>query len=75
MLKNSSSKSIVFCPFNTLHKQHEVNHGVTLTEFSTILNAGKIKYCQMTRGPNREYEKFNNLDFDNGVYHKFAYKN
>ena len=24
---------------------------------------------------NREYEKFNNLDFDNGVYHKFAYKN
>mgnify|MGYP001299766281 FL=1 len=22
----------------------------------------------------RAYEKFNNQDFDNGVYHKFAYK-
>ena len=22
-----------------------------------------------------DYEKFNNKDFDNGVYHKFAYKN
>ncbi len=75
MLKNSSSKSIVFCPFNTLNKQQEVNEGVALLDFAKILNDGKIKYGQFAKGPNREFEKFNNLDFDNGVYHKFAYKN
>jgi hypothetical protein len=34
-----------------------------------------IKFGHNVREINREYEKFNNLDFDNGVYHKFAYKN
>ncbi len=34
-----------------------------------------MKYSHKVREANREYEKFNNIDFDNGVYHKFAYTN
>lgn len=42
---------------------------------SLLLDRRTIKFGQQVREVNREYEKFNNLDFDNGVYHKFAYKN
>jgi hypothetical protein len=40
-----------------------------------MLKSTTIKFGPLTRVINREYEKNNNLDFDNGVYHKFAYKN
>ena len=34
-----------------------------------------IRFGIRVREIDRAYEKFNNQDFDNGVYHKFAYKN
>ena len=33
-----------------------------------------IRFHQRVRELDRNYEKLNNQDFDNGVYHKFAYK-
>lgn len=32
-----------------------------------------VRYNVRVRELNRQYEKFNNQDFDNGVYHKYAY--
>ena len=34
-----------------------------------------IRFGIRVREIDRAYEKYNNQDFDNGVYHKFAYKN
>ena len=34
-----------------------------------------IRFGIKVREIDRAYEKYNNQDFDNGVYHKFAYKN
>ena len=65
---------MVFCPFNTPQKQEDVQQTFFLVE-SLLVPAKVIKFGTQVREVNREYEKFNNLDFDNGVYHKFAYKN
>ena len=32
-----------------------------------------IRFGARVRELDRQYEKFNNQDFDNGVYHKYAY--
>jgi hypothetical protein len=34
-----------------------------------------LRFGIKVRELDRAYEKFNNQDFDNGVYHKYAYKN
>jgi hypothetical protein len=33
-----------------------------------------IRFHPRVRELDRNYEKLNNQDFDNGVYHKYAYK-
>jgi len=33
-----------------------------------------LRFHQRVRELDRNYEKLNNQDFDNGVYHKYAYK-
>lgn len=33
-----------------------------------------IRFHHRVRELDRNYEKLNNTDFDNGVYHKYAYK-
>lgn len=33
-----------------------------------------LRFNAQVREIDRKYEKHNNQDFDNGVYHKFAYK-
>ena len=75
LLKNSSSRSVVFCPFNTPKKQEDVQTAVPFLCEQLLTREKVIKFGAKVREVNREYEKFNNLDFDNGVYHKFAYKN
>jgi len=78
LLRNASSRSVIYCPFNTVHKQEQLdNFQLTyLDDIKSLLQDRRtIKFGQGVREINREYEKFNNLDFDNGVYHKFAYKN
>jgi hypothetical protein len=33
-----------------------------------------LRFSAQVREIDRKYEKLNNQDFDNGVYHKYAYK-
>jgi hypothetical protein len=40
-----------------------------------LSSASTIKFAKKAKTANREYERCNNKDFDNGVYHKFVYKN
>lgn len=78
LLKNSSSRSVVLCPFASIHKQEVVNNNILLNDPEIkrmLVDRRIIHYDVHVREINREYEKFNNQNFDNGVYHKFAYKN
>ena len=70
-----SEKSIIFRPFNSNHEQQEVDFALPLDFEELLENRDVFKFNSKTRAPNRDYEKSNNLDFDNGVYHKFVYKN
>ena len=74
-MKNNTTESLIFSPFNSIQKQEEIDHQEVhrhLEQF--LLDRRTIKWGQLVRAINRDYEKNNNLDFDNGVYHKFAYK-
>jgi serine/threonine protein kinase len=74
-LKNNTTESLIFSPFNSIQKQEEIDHVEVSRHLSQfLLDRKTIKWGQLVRAVNREYEKNNNLDFDNGVYHKFAYK-
>ena len=73
-MKNDSSRSVILCPFNsqtgektadTIKKQA---HGLMLEKDFVI------RFHPRVRELDRKYEKLNNQDFDNGVYHKYAYK-
>jgi hypothetical protein len=69
---------VILCPFSSIQKQEVVNNNILLNDPEIrrlLVNRRIIHYDVHVREINREYEKFNNQDFDNGVYHKFAYKN
>lgn len=74
--RNVSEKSVVFCPFNSVIKQSELAEEFKPLDFrELVLPRRVLKFSSRVKEVNRAYERFNNLDFDNGVYHKFAYKN
>lgn len=76
LLKNSSTRSVILCPFNS--RQADVHEQSRLVEICAPLMEEKdiiLRFGIRVRELDRAYEKFNNQDFDNGVYHKFAYKN
>ena len=63
MMKNSSSKSVVLAPFNTVRKTDIVDENSLLEDpiIASLLVARKcIKYGKNCKELNREYEKFNN---------------
>lgn len=76
LLKNSSTRSVILCPFNS--RQADVTEQGRLLEYCLPLMEDKdimLRFGIRVRELDRAYEKFNNQDFDNGVYHKYAYKN
>ena len=67
---------MILCPFNS--RQADVEEQNRLVEICAPLMEDKdivLRFGIRVREIDRAYEKFNNKDFDNGVYHKFAYKN
>lgn len=75
-MKNSSTRSVILCPFNS--RQADPAEQARLPEICAPLMEEKdimIRFGIKVREIDRAYEKYNNQDFDNGVYHKFAYKN
>lgn len=73
-MKNDSQRSVILCPFNTQTNDKTADK---ILEQAAGLLADKdlmIRFHQRVREIDRNYEKMNNQDFDNGVYHKYAYK-
>lgn len=73
-MKNDSSRSVILCPFNS---QTGEKTAATIKRQAQGLMLEKdfvIRFHPRVRELDRKYEKLNNQDFDNGVYHKYAYK-
>jgi len=71
-MKNNSSRSVILCPFNTQAGQ-QAKSIYEQVESMLIDKDMAIGFNARVRELDRQYEKFNNQDFDNGVYHKYAY--
>lgn len=73
-MKNDSSRSVILCPFNTQTGDKTADKIIAqsagLMEDKDVM----IRFHPRVRELDRNYEKLNNQDFDNGVYHKYAYK-
>lgn len=73
-MKNDSSRSVILCPFNTQTGDKTadkiIKQAAGLMEDKDVM----IRFHPRVRELDRNYEKLNNQDFDNGVYHKYAYK-
>jgi hypothetical protein len=73
-LKNDSSRSVILCPFNTQTGDKTADKIIALTVGMMEDKDLMIRFHPRVRELDRNYEKLNNQDFDNGVYHKYAYK-
>lgn len=74
LLKNDSERSVILCPFNTQTGDKTADKIIAQTEGMMEDKDMMIRFHQRVRELDRNYEKLNNQDFDNGVYHKYAYK-
>ena len=64
MSKNISSRSVILAPFNTTDEEEDEE------QFSLKIEEKKIKFLAKVREYNRQFERNNNCDLDNGVYNK-----
>jgi hypothetical protein len=74
LLKNDSSRSVILCPFNTQTGDKTADKIIALTVGMMEDKDHMIRFHPRVRELDRNFEKLNNQDFDNGVYHKYAYK-
>lgn len=72
LMKNNSSRSVILCPFNS---QAGADAKSIYEEVESLIidKDMVIRFNARVRELDRQYEKTNNQDFDNGVYHKYAY--
>jgi hypothetical protein len=64
---------VVLAPFNTregVDQEKMIRDAQLLMEEKDFV----LRFGAQVREIDRKYEKLNNQDFDNGVYHKYAYK-
>ena len=73
-MKNDSSRSVILCPFNTQTGDKTAAKIMQMAEGLMEDKDVMIRFHPRVRELDRNYEKLNNQDFDNGVYHKYAYK-
>lgn len=68
MLKNCTSKSVILAPFNSTksHIDATLSEGVK----ELMQSRGCVKMAGRVKDIDRQYERNNNADLDNGVYHK-----
>ena len=74
LLKNDSTRSVILCPFNTQTGDKTADKIIAQAAGLMQDKDLMIRFHQLVRELDRNYEKLNNQDFDNGVYHKYAYK-
>ena len=81
-MKNCETKSVILAPFNSTKSnlQEEVEGQelppVELSDsIKELIEPSRIiKFGPRVRDIDKQYEINNNADLDNGVYHKYAYK-
>jgi len=69
LTKNISTKSVILAPFNSTQS------GFSTGEVPIIEKGRAIKFSAKCRDVDRQYEKNNNGEVDNGVYNKFVETN
>ena len=71
LTRNISSKSIILAPFNST-----MSHPSEIEDPAKELIKDKkiLRLAAKVRDVDRQYEKNNNCDVDNGVYNQFAYE-
>jgi hypothetical protein len=78
ILKNSSSKSLIFAPFNSSFSGYDEDTPGAFEWPSEVIELLQpkcskiIKFEKRCRDLNRQYESNNNADLDNGVYNAFV---
>lgn len=73
-MRNDSSRSVILCPFNTQTGDKTADKIIAASQNLMEDKDLMIRFHPRVRELDRNYEKLNNQDFDNGVYHKYAYK-
>ena len=71
LTKNITSKSVILAPFNSTLTDHSEQPSISK---ELIAERRVIKLCAKIREIDRQYEKNNNCEVDNGVYNKIAYE-
>ena len=71
LMKNDSTRSVILCPFNSAQVANSMLDLIDqdLIEDKDVM----IRFHVRVRELDRSYERKNCADFDNGVYHKYAY--
>ena len=71
-LKNNTSKSVILGPFNSTRSNLQSSKDYIDTKFPIKDKREMLKFAAKARDIDRQYEKNNNGDTDNGVYNKFV---
>jgi serine/threonine protein kinase len=66
LLKNASTKSLILAPFNS----SQTNMHINPEKEAIVLPKKAIKFNPLVKDLDRQYEKNNNCELDNGVYNK-----
>ncbi len=66
LTRNDSSKSIILAPFNSTQTEMSIDE----ISYEDIRPKQAIKFSSKVREVDRQYERNNNCDLDNGVYNK-----
>ena len=66
LLKNASTKSLILAPFNS----SQTNAHANSEKEAAVLPKKAIKFSPQVKDLDRQYEKNNNCELDNGVYNK-----
>ncbi len=69
LTKNITTKSIILAPFNSTRTH--ISEEATEIVDTNLRDKAAIKFGAKVRDIDRQYEKNNNCELDNGVYNKF----
>lgn len=68
LTRNITSKSNILAPFNSYDSKQSLE-----SMYSLILDKRVIKICSKVKDADRQYERNNNCEVDNGVYNNSSY--
>jgi hypothetical protein len=69
LTRNDTSRSIILAPFNSTQS----DMSISFSEAEIIYPKKVIKFCAKVREIDRQFERNNNCEVDNGVYNKVEY--